>query len=60
MFLSRSNAINRGEPKFHNLPLDTNNGWVPYFVFGETPMDATLRIAKIPNEWYGTEQDGIF
>ena len=52
--------IKLGEPKMKNLPLNTSNGWVPYFVFGETPMDASLRIAKIPIEWYGNHQDGIF
>ena len=39
-------------PEFHNIPINTKHGWVPYFVFYDTAIGAEFRIAKIPPEWY--------
>eukprot|EP01083_Nonionella_stella_P064474 168036_1 len=52
--------LDGGEPRFHKLPTNTKKGWVPYFVFGTTPMGASLRVAKIPIEWYGLKDHNVF
>ena len=41
------------------MPINTNHGWVPHINTG-SPTGQTLRIAKIPIEWYGIHYDGIF
>ena len=63
MKLGVVDSIEMGEPRLKNLPLNTSNGWVPYFVFNSpigSNLNTTLRIAKIPIEWYGSHVDGIF
>ena len=53
--------IEKGEPKFHNLPTPmTEKGWVPYFVFGATPMNAMIMITTVDNASYGVHIDGVF
>ena len=53
-----------GEAHMHKIPMYQNNGWVPYFVLFQSSYEScegmTLRIAKIPLEWYSVYEPNIF
>ena len=45
---SQHEAILNGLNEFEN-----KKGWVPHFNFGNVAFDTEIRLAKIPNSWYG-------
>ena len=53
------NKTNR-EPSIWNIkhPTDDKCGWVPHLNLGVENLE--FKIAKIPIDWYGQKQDGIF
>ena len=42
---------------YSNLP---NNKFSPYFNMGSTSKGCTIRVAQVPQSWYGQHRDNIF
>merc|ERR1712176_102658 len=46
--------------KLNGIPIDNKKGWVPHITFDRNIGKTTIRIAKIPTDWFGQQTDCIF